>query len=80
MDNTGEDEFGDEVLGDFPPSQMNETKRSCANISIVDDQVFEDTETLLLKLSLNGTQQDLVRHEIFPNQTMVHIVDNDGKY
>ena len=50
--------------------------RSCANISIVDDRVVEDTETFIVSLRSTGGEQVRLTD---PMSTTVNILDNDGK-
>lgn len=70
-------DFNDVVL---PASLSNLTltksqPESCFNISIVDDQFFEETETFSLSLvNIGGDQVTLGS----PSTTVVNIVDTDG--
>lgn len=70
-------EIGSDVLGQFsPPSDNNVARRHCVSIAIMDDQLFEDTETFSLELTLNDSSVGVL---ISPNFTIVHIFDNDGE-
>ena len=56
--------------------QFNECEqRSCINITIVDDEVPEDTEYFNLNLDRNGLHE---RIQLDPVDGLVQITDNDG--
>lgn len=50
------------------------SEKSCTNITTIDDAVVEDTETLIMGLSVPEPSV-----AIFPQQGMVEITDNDCK-
>ncbi len=55
-------------------------RRQCFNLTIIDDRIFEERETLVLSVYLDPFEQSPPALEISPNATLVEIIDNDRKY
>lgn len=51
------------------------TRFTCFNITITDDDVYEQTETFILTLSTTES----LPVQITPNVSVIAILDNDGK-
>lgn len=50
------------------------TARSCANVTVLDDDILEPTEELVVMLTEDDTRVNVDR-----DQAIVQITDNDGK-
>ena len=54
----------------------NGTRSQCFNITIINDNLFEQTENFTLMVTLFDVTQPVM---ISPNEAIIEIEDNDGK-